>query len=802
MDTLFQDVRYAVRTLLKNPGFTAVAVIALALGIGANSAIFSVVNAVLLRPLQFEKPEQLVLVWEKRMALGRVRNPASPPDFNDWRAQNQVFEDMAAYVGGGFSLTGGDEAERLQGANVSPSLFPVLRARPLVGRAFQDDEDKPGSDPVVILSYGLWQRRFGADPDIAGKTIRLDDKAYTVAGVMPAEFAFPNKTAEVWVPLKLDQEELNNRGGHSLNVVARMKPGVTIEQARAEMDAIASRLEQQYPQVNTGHGANVFPLYEEVVSGVRPALIVLLGAVAFVLLIACANVANLLLARASSRQKEIAIRTALGARRGRIVRQLLTESVLLSLIGGLIGTLLALWGLDLLLAVGGNTIPRAKEIKLDTTVILFTLLVSFITGIIFGLVPALQASKPDLNESLKEGGRGASAGFRRNRVRSIFVVAEVAICLVLLIGAGLMIKSFARLVNVSPGFNPESMLAFNVSLPNSKYGGKQQVTAFFQQTLERISALPGAQSSAAVAGLPLAGGFGSRYFSIEGRPPQPAGQGFNANVNISSPGYFQAMNIPFVEGRDFDDRDSGKSPDVVIINQEMARRYWPDEDPIGKRLAVGNGPWREVVGVVGDVKQSGLDVETRPEMFWPYYQMGLPFATIVVRTKGDPKAMAAAVRGEMQAIDKDLPIYNVKTVEEIISESVAPRRLNMLLLGTFGGLALVLAAVGLYGVMSYSVAQRTREIGIRMALGADQGVVMRLVLSQGMALALIGVAVGVGASLLLTRLMSSLLYGVSATDPVTFAAISLMLVGVAGAASYVPARRAMKVDPMIALRYE
>ncbi len=801
METLFQDIRYGIRTLARNPGFAAIAVIALALGIGANSAIFSVVNAVLLRPLQFEKPEQLVLVWEKRMALGRVRNPASSPDFVDWRAQNQVFEDMAAYAGRGFNLTGADEAERLEGAAVSPSMFTILRAQPRLGRVFQDDEAKTGQNAVVILGNGLWQRRFGADPDIAGKTVRLNDTPYTVIGVMPADFIFPNSRTEVWVPLTFSPEDLNSRGSHFLNVVARLKSGVTLDEARENMNAIASSLEQQY-QVNTGHGVNVFPLYEEVVSSARPALLVLLGAVAFVLLIACANVANLLLARGSTRQKEIAIRTALGARRGRIVRQLLTESVLLALAGGIVGTLLALWGLDLLLTVGTDSIPRAKEIKLDTTVLVFTLLVSFVTGLIFGIIPALQASKPNLNESLKEGSRGASASFFRNRVRSLFVIAEVAICLVLLIGAGLMIKSFARLLNVSTGFNPENVLTFNIALSNSKYNTSEQVTAFYQQTLERISALPGAQSAAAIAALPLAGGFGSRYFGIEGRPPQPPGQGFNANLNVSSPGYFQTMNIPLVAGRDFDERDVMKSPPVAVINQEMARRYWPDEDPIGKRLAVGNDAWRMIVGVVGDVKQSTLDAETRPEMFWPYYQMGLTFATIAVRTSGEPEMLTASLRSEMQSIDKDLPLYNIKTMDKVVSESVSSRRLNVLLLGTFGGLALVLAAVGLYGVMSYSVTQRTREIGIRMALGANRSDVLRLVIGQGLILTLIGVAVGLGAAVGLTRLMSSLLYGVSATDSITFAFISLLLTGVASAASYIPARRAMKVDPMIALRYE
>ena len=801
METLLKDIRYGVRTLYKNRGFTAVAVLALALGVGANTAIFSVVNAVLLRPLPFEQSDRLVMVWEKRLQLGRVRNVVSPPDFNDWRAQNQVFEDMAGFLDQGFNLGAATEPERIEGAGVSPGLFSILRARPRLGRVFEADEDKPGTNPVAIIGSALWGRSFASDPEIVGKTIKLNEKDYTVVGVMPAGFVFPNRGSEIWVPLVFSPDDAGNRGGHNLRVVARLKPGVSLQQARTEMDSIAAQLEQQY-QVNTGHGANVFSLYEEVVAGARPALLVLLGAVAFVLLIACANVANLLFARSAARQKEIAIRTALGARRSRIVRQLLTESVLLAITGGIIGVLLALWGLGLLLAIGESSIPRVKEIKLDGWVLGFSMLISIATGLIFGLVPALQASKPDLNEALKEGSRGASGSIRSNRTRSLFVIAEVAICLVLLIGAGLMIKSFSRLLDVSPGFNPENVLSMNVALSGSRYKEGPQVASFYQRSLARLSSLPGVQSAGATTLLPMAGGFGSRYFRIEGRPPQPAGQGFNANLNLATPGYFHTMNIPFIEGRDFDDRDVLKAPEAVIINRDMARRYWPDEDPIGKRLAVGDGPWRTVVGIVGDVKQAGLDIETRPEMFWPYYQMPVGFTTFVVRTSGDPQAMTSTVRGAMQEIDQDLPLYGIKTVNDVISESVAPRRLNMLLLGVFAGLALVLAAVGLYGVISYSVSQRTREIGIRMALGASHKSVLRLVVGQGMLLALIGVAIGVVASFFLTKFMATLLFGVSATDPLTFVAISVLLMGVSMVASLVPARRAMKVDPMVSLRYE
>jgi putative ABC transport system permease protein len=800
MDTLLQDIRYSIRTLIKNPAFAGVAVLALGLGIGANTAIFSVVNAVLLRPLPFEQSDRLVMVWEKRLQLGRIRNTVSPPDFIDWRAQNQVFEDMAAYAGQGFNLGSTAEPERIQGAGVSPGLFSVLRAQPRIGRVFESEEDKPSSDRVAIISSGLWQRSFASDANIVGKTITLNDRAYSVVGVMSADFVFPNRRAEIWVPLILSPDDAANRGGHSLTVVARLKDGITIQRAQNEMDAIAAQLEQQY-QVNTGHGVNVFSLYDEAVGEARPALLVLLGAVAFVLLIACANVANLLFAKSAVRQKEIAIRTALGAGRSRLVRQLLTESVVLSITGGVVGLLLAVWGLSALLAIGENSIPRVKEIKLDLPVLAFSLLISVATGLLFGLLPALQASKPDLNTTLKEGSRGASGGIKSNRTRSVFVIGEVAVCLVLLIGAGLMIKSFYKLLSVSPGFNPENALAVNVALSGSRYRDAAGVSNFYQQALERLSAVPGVKSAAVVTALPMNGNFGSRYFGIEGRPPQPPGQGFNANTNIATPGYFETMNIPLLDGRDFDARDVKGAPDVVIINQEAVRRYWPDENPIGQRITVEQRA-RTIIGVVGNVKQSGLDIETRPEMFWPYYQLPVPFGTFVVRTTGDPVGLISSVRSAMHGVDRDLPLYGIKTVDDVITESVAPQRLNMLLLGIFAGLALVLAAVGLYGVISYSVSQRTREIGIRIALGASHKSVLRLVVSQGISLALIGVAIGITASLFLTKLMATLLFGVSVTDPITFVAISLLLIGVTTVASIVPARRAMKVDPMVALRYE
>jgi putative ABC transport system permease protein len=800
MDRLWQDLRYGMRMLGKRPGFTFIAVLALALGIGANTAIFSVVNAVLLRPLPFDDSDQLALVWEKRMTLGRVRNPVSPPDFYDWRAQNTVFEDMAAIQSRGYTLGGGDAPDLIDGAAVTPSLFQVLRSRALHGRVFDADEDQPGKDMVAIISHGLWQRRFAADPRIINSPVTINEGQMTIVGVMPPDFSFPNNDTELWTPLALDPEQANNRGLHSLLVVARLKPDTTLEQAQADMERIAGELEKLH-QVNTGHGVNVFSLYEEVVSTARPMLWILLGAVAFVLLIACANVANLLLARAASRQKEIAIRTALGAGRGRIIRQLLTESVMLALLGGTLGVLLALWGLDLLLDISPGAIPRFKEIGVDTQALLFTLAVSVGTGISFGLVPAIGASRPDLNETLKEGGR-SSSGARRNRTRATFVIAQVAICLMLLIAAGLMARSFITLLSISPGFNPDGVLTMKVAL-SSKYREPKLAAAYYQQALEKIGAIPGVQSAGAALGLPLTGSPGSRYFAIEGRPPQPAGQGYNANLNAATPGYFKALGIPLLRGRDFSESDLSGAPEVAIINEEMARQFWPDEDALGKRILLGGSttPYT-IIGIVGDVKQSGLEVKPRQEMFFPYYQQGYRNATFAIRTTADPEQMTIAVRGAIQELDRDQPLFLVRTMDEVISESVSSRRFSMMLFIIFAVTALLLAVVGLYGVMSYMVAQRTHEIGIRMALGASSKDVLGMIVGNAMRLALVGIVIGLGAAFALTRLMENMLYEVKATDPLTFVVISILLALVAAAASYMPARRATRIDPMDALRHE
>ena len=822
VDNLLQDVRYSARTLLKTKGFTIAAVLALALGIGANSAIFSVINAVLLRPLPYRNPERLVIVSETNTQPQVMSDqiPVAPANFTDWREQNQVFESIGACANNIFNLTGAGDPERVMGMFATADMFDVLGVKPVLGRTHSAEEDTPGSPRVVILSHTLWQRRFNSDASVLEKTITLNNEPYTVIGVMPADFQsitrIPGGVAfadsELWLPFSSTAraaEFMRNRNTHLLAVIARLKPDVTRERAQAEMSTIAGRLEEAYPNSNSGFGINITPMHEQIVGKTRPMLLVLVGAVAFVLLIACANVANLLLARAAARQKEIAVRTALGASRSRIIRQLLTESLLLSLIGGTVGILLALWGVDLLRALGPRDIPRLKDVGLDFEVAGFTLIISMLTGLIFGFAPAIQASKPDLNEALKEGSRGSTGSFARARLRSLLVVAEVALALVLLVGAGLMIRSFFRLQQVSPGFVAENTVAMEVALSINKYAKPEQQRAFFQQALQKIESLPGVHAAGITNSIPLSRGDRSTGFTIDGRPNPAIGEGPSASVRTISADYFKAMGIPLLKGRAFTELDSTGAPDVTVINEALARRYFPNENPLGKRLLstrlqlLGGDPvTREVVGVVGDVRHFGLDVEPRPEMYLPYNQDPWPGMHLIVRASFDPTSLVSAVRNEIWAVDKDQPIFNIKTMEQRVAESTSQRRFNMLLLVVFAAVALALAAVGVYGVMSYSVSQRTHEIGIRMALGARAADVVRLVVAQGMTLALVGVVVGLIAAFALTRLMTSLLYGVSATDPVTFAVISLILIGVALGASFVPARRATKVDPMIALRYE
>lgn len=804
---LGQDLRYGFRTLLKNPGFTAIAIIALALGIGANSAIFSVVNSVLLRPLPYKDADRLVMVWEDASKHGYPRDTPAAANYVDWRNQNHVFEDMGAVADLSVNLTGVGDPERIEGSRANASVFSLLGLQPQLGRAFTPEEDQAGANNVVILSNRLWQRRFSGDASIIGKQITLNGQSYTVIGVMPQQFQFPSQDVELWVPMAFTAQQAASRGSHYLQVVARLKPGVSVAQAQAEMNTIATRLQQQYPQQNTDLGAVVVPMHEHVVGDIKPALLILLGAVGLVLLIACANVANLLLARAAVRQKEIAVRVAFGASRWRLIRQFLTESVLLAAIGGIFGLLLSIVGIKLLTRFIPPNISQVKAITVDARVLGFTLLVSLLTGVIFGLVPALQASMFNPNETLKEGGRDSSAGSRGNRIRGFLVIAEVAISLVLLIGAGLLINSFLRLRSVDPGFKSDNLLTMKVVLPNLKYPDLERRSAFYTNLIARVEALPGVKSAAVTTNLPLYRQGNSVGVEIEGRPAPPPGQEVIITTRVVSPKYLTTMGIPLLKGRQFGPEETAKMPGAVIISETMARRFWPGEDPIGKRLTPGRnaGPddWFQIIGIAKDVRQFELNAEPKPQMYLPYVQADF-FAPrdLVVKTDIDPIGLAATVRRAVWDIDKDQPVSDIRTMDEIASESVARQRFSMLLLAIFAAVALVLAAVGIYGVMSYSVTQRRSEIGIRMALGAQKSDVLKLTVGQGLKLVLIGVGVGLAGAFALTRLMASLLFGVGATDPGTFITISVVLISVALLANYIPARRATKVDPLAALRYE
>ena len=804
---LLHDLRYAARLQRKNPGFTIVAVIALALGIGANTAIFSVVNTVLLRPLPYKDPERLVMVWEDASRHGYPRDTPAAGNYSDWRDQNQVFEGMAAIADTSFNLTGSGEPERLEGRRVSANLFPLLGVEPQIGRVFTAAEDQPGGPRVVLLSYGLWQRRFGGDPNIAGQSLTLNGESYVVVGVMPARFQFPSSDDQAWVPIAFTQQEAANRGRHYLQVLARLKPGVSLAQAQSEMSTIATRLQQQYPQFNAELGAVVQPLQEHLVGDIKPALLILLGAVGLVLLIACANVAYLLLARAAVRQKEIAVRVALGARRWRLIRQFLTESVLLSTLGGLVGLAIAYGGLVLLKAFIPENISQAREISIDLKVLGFTFLVSVATGLIFGLAPAIQAARFNQIETLKEGGRDAATGGGGKRLRGLLVTAEVAISLVLLIGAGLLINSFLRLRNVDPGFRADNLLTMRIVLPKPRYEQFERRSAFYTDLVQRIQSLAGVRSAAVTTNLPLYRQGNSIGISIEGQPAPPPGQERIVVTRIISPGYFDTMSIPLLRGRQVTEQDTETTPNVVVISETMARRYWPGEDAVGKRIAAGRvtspEDWIQVVGVVKDVRQFELNAEPKPQMYLSYRQAGFfEPRDLVVKTDVDPSSLAATVRKAVWEIDKDQPVSNIQTMEEILADSIARQRFSMLLLAIFAAVALVLAGVGIYGVMSYSVAQRTHEIGIRMALGAETGAVLKLAVGYGMKLVIAGIVIGLIAAFALTRVMATLLFGVTATDPTTFTLISLLLVAVAALASYIPARRATRVNPIIALRYE
>jgi predicted permease len=817
MSTLLQDLRFGLRMLAKNPGFTAVAVLTLALGIGANTAIFSVVNAVLLRPLPFPRPDRIVQVM--RLYEDGTKEPAvSVPALRYWQSRNEVFDHLAAYqfFTGGFNLSHGNQPEVIPGIHVSAGFFQVLGVKPLLGRTFSTEEDVPGGPAVVVMSNRLWRSRFGAAPDLVGKTITMDNESVTVIGIMPEVFEFPSR-AELWAPLRLPATSQDPANDY--NCIGRLKAGVTRKSAQAQMNLLQHQFNREYSALSSSPDLLLSPLQEQIVGDIRPVLFVLLGAVCFVLLVACVNVANLLLARSAARQKEIAIRTALGAGRARLIRQLLTESILLGLLGGALGLLIAYWGTEALLALAPAGLPRLGEVGIDGWVLGFTVLVSLGTGVLFGLGPAVRVSRGDLNEPLKEGGRGSTEGLRGQRTRSALVASEVALSLVLLVGAGLLIETFARLRQVKPGFDPHNVLTFQMSLSESKYSTPPKIFTMFRQVVQHLQALPGVQYAATVTALPLEQG-PDLPFDIEGHlakdPSQSTG---DAQYRGISSNYFRALGIPLLRGRYFTESDTEQSAGVVIINQSMALQYLPNEDPVGKSLIIGRamGPeWadaapRQIVGVVGDVKDFALDQPPQPTMFIPYGQLRPYVLTLtlrelpsrwVVRTTGDPAGMSSAIQREVLTLDGDQPLAKIRTMDQVVAQSIAGNQFNAVLLGIFGGLALLLAAIGMYGVISYSVEQRTHDIGIRMALGARTEDVLKLVVGQGMILALTGVGVGLLGSLALTRFMTSMLFGVRPNDPATLAAVSLALLGVALLASYLPARRAAKVDPMVALRYE
>jgi putative ABC transport system permease protein len=820
-ETLLQDFRFGARTMLRSPGFTLTAVLALALGIGANTAIFSVVNAVLLRPLPYDQPDRLVQVWHtppQKSFPGVPIFTVSPANFLDWRAQNHTFEEMAAYGFGRYTITGSGNPETIRMVAATAGLFSILHAQPLLGRGFLSGEYEPGHEHEVVLSYGLWRSYFAGNPDVVGKNIQLNDQAFTVIGVMRPEFEFPISgdpaaRAQMWKPMAWTDHDRGVRDNHNFGVIARLKSGVGLKQAQAELDAISNRLAEEYPNDNKGWGAIAIPLRDDLVGDVRPALLILLGAVALVLLIACANVANLMLARTLSRRKEVAVRTALGATRRRLLQQALAETLLLAIAGGTLGLVFAHYGVILIVKFLAQRLPRSNEIALDGWVLAFTLGISLLTGFAAGLLPALRMAKADLNQALKQGLGRTAADSGGGRTRNVLVVSEVALSLMLLIGAGLLIRSLWALRHVNPGFDPSRVVTMTVSVPPGKFAEAGQQISYFGRVLERVRTLPGVQSAGLIDSLPLSGDGSHQPVSVEGRPPAPMADLPEVDVRLISPGYMSAMHIPLLSGRDVDDSDVAGRPGAVLISESMAKNLWPNVNPIGKHLTLYFFPDlpRVVVGVVADVKMTAMnETQPAPTLYFPLAQFSAPRGeryrsvpmSLAVRTNAAPQSVVPAITNAVREMDAEVPLLNIRTMDDSVSASLSPARFTMLLLGAFAGLALLLAVMGIYSVMSYSVSRRTNEIGIRVVLGASRGDVLLLIVRQAMLLALIGSAIGIAGALALSRLMASQLYGVRPTDPATFVTVATLLIIVSLVASYLPARRAMRVEPMAALRYE
>jgi putative ABC transport system permease protein len=809
MDNLIRDLRFALRTMARKPGFTAIAIIIMALGIGANTAIFSLVRAVLLRPLPFANPERLAMVWEDAAFVGFPKNTPAPANYADWKTRNEVFEDMAAVTNRDFNLTGDGEPEKVYAYGVTASFFPLLGVEPALGRVLAPADDRPEAGKVVVISYPLWQSRYGGDTGIIGRDILLDDEKHTVVGVMPRGFQFLDPEVRLWVPAALTPRQLASRGNHYLQVVARMKPGVTLAEANNNIKTITAQIARDYPDQAARLDANVIALSEELTGDTRRPLIVLLVAVAFVLLIASANLANLLLSRALGRSKEVAVRTALGATRGRLVRQLITESVLLSFAGGAAGVVVAICSFEFLRQLIPPSLSLFVDLRIDAMVLVFTLTLAVVTGMVFGLAPALQSSKVDLNEALKQGGGRTSLSAGHRRLQNAMIIGEVALAMVLLVGAGLLIKTFAHLRDQYASLRAESVLALRTQLPESRYKEPARRFAFYKQVLEGVNALPGVVAAAYTTSVPLDWRGGTNGILIEGRAIE-RGVDYDANHRQISPDYFKAMGITLKEGRTFSDGDHQQSLPVAIVNETMAREFWPGDNAIGKRFKTGGpdekDPWITIVGVVGDIKQMGAETAVKAEMYMPYQQVAdQPWYAprdLVIRTSVEPMSLVQAVTARVHEVDADQPVSNIRTMKEVLGKEFGQRETGTILLGVFAALAMLLAAVGLYGVLSYFVSQRIPEFGVRMALGAQSRDILWLVLKRGMGLVMLGIAIGMAAAFALTRLMQSLLFEVSASDPLVFAVIALLLAVVAFLACVIPARRAMKIDPMVALRYE